>query len=85
MRIYTPVPVVNRNCEAGDTLGKYAVPPGTSIIISIHTLHLVRVAFCYLHYHDENNTAVFWDVNVPHVAVYQLIAPCVNCLLNGIL
>jgi cytochrome P450 len=39
MRLYSPVPLLNRESSEGDTLGGYAIPAGTAIIVSIWALH----------------------------------------------
>lgn len=38
--LYTPVPVLNRQLSEPDTLGGHLIPAGTSIILSLGSLHM---------------------------------------------
>jgi len=39
MRVYTPVPILNRECVEADTLDGHPVVPGTGIVMSVWALH----------------------------------------------
>jgi cytochrome P450 len=42
MRLYSPVPLLNRETVQADELGGVALPPGTAVIVSIAALHKSR-------------------------------------------
>jgi cytochrome P450 len=39
MRVYTPVPILNRTCIEADDLAGYPITPGAGIIVSVWSLH----------------------------------------------
>ena len=40
MRLYSPVPLLNRELQADDTLGEFRIPAGSTIVVSIWSIHM---------------------------------------------